>query len=125
MKSLELIVNGAVVSTRTPTGNEKELTLDEEARVGSSGWLAVRCVSGNSSFPGGQFLSAHSNPIYVEMPLRPLDARADAAYFLAWIDRLDEDLRKRGRLEPGLDHVKMQLETARAVYARLRGAATP
>ena len=35
----------------------------------------------------GAHSNAHSNPIYVEMPRHPLSARADAEYFLEWIDR--------------------------------------
>jgi hypothetical protein len=68
-------------------------------------------------------LGAHSNPIYIEMPGHPLDARADAEYFLAWIERLDADLKKRNRIPVGLEHVKTQLDTARAVYRRLASAA--
>jgi cob(I)alamin adenosyltransferase len=68
-------------------------------------------------------LSAHSNPIYVEMPGRPLDARAEAEYFLAWIDRLESEVKKRGRIPVGLDQVQSQLDAARAVYRRLASAA--
>ncbi len=119
MKSLELMVNGLAVSTNTPAKSERELALDQEVTLDHAGWLAVRCTSGNTSFPGGQTLAAHSNPIYVEMPGHDLDARADARYFLAWIDRLDGDVKKRDRIPTGLDQVKTQLDAARAVYRKL------
>lgn len=32
------------------------------------------------------------------MPGYAIDGRADAEYFLAWIDRLDTDLKKRDRI---------------------------
>jgi len=121
IKSVELIMNGAVVSTITPRNGEREAAIEESVQVDSTGWLAVRCTSGNSSFPGGATLAAHSNPVFVELPGHPLDAQADAAYFLAWIDRLDADLKKRGRIPAGLEQVKAQLEAARAVYRRLAG----
>lgn len=96
------------------------MVLDQEVRLDRSGWLAVRCASENSRFPeGGRMLSAHGNPIYVEIPGRPLNARSDAEYFLAWIDRLEGDLKKRDRIPAGLNQVKSQLDTARAVYRRL------
>jgi hypothetical protein len=62
---------------------------------------------------------AHSNPIYVEMPGRPFDAREDAKYFLAWIDRLDADLKKRDRIPVEPEHVQKQLDDARAFYRSL------
>jgi TolB protein len=121
MKSLELIVNGLLVLTNLPAKGERELVLDQEVNLDRTGWLAVRCASGNASFPGGSTLAAHSNPIYVALPGHQLDARADAEYFLAWIDRLDADLQKRDRIPVGLEQVKTQLDTARAVYRRLAG----
>ena len=71
---------------------------------------------------GGVSLGAHSNPIYVEVPGHPLDARADAEYFIAWIDRLDADLKKRDRIPVGLEQVKAQLDSAREVYRKLASA---
>jgi len=122
MKSLELIYNGVVISTNTVATSERELVLDEEVKLDRAGWLAVRCTSANNSISGGATLAAHSNPIYVEMPGHPLDARADTEFFLAWLDRLETDLKKRDRIPAGVDQVKTQLEAARAVYRRLAGA---
>jgi Tol biopolymer transport system component len=124
MKSLELIFNGLAVPASAATNQAGELVLDQEMSLDRAGWLAVRCAGANSS-TGGSGLVAHANPVYVEMTGHPLDARADAEYFLAWIDRLDADLKKRDRIPVGLDHVKGQLDAARAVYRRLAGAPRP
>jgi hypothetical protein len=72
--------------------------------------------------PAGSTLVAHGNPVYIEMPGHPLDSRADAQYFLAWIDRLDADLKKRDRIPVGLEQVNAQMDSARTVYRRLAGA---
>ena len=122
MRNLELIVNGRVILTNIPVNSERELVLNQEVKIDGAGWLAVRCTSANSTFPGGQTLTAHGNPIYIEMAGHPFDSRADAEYFLAWIDRLEADVRKRDRVPAGLDHVKLQIDAARAVYRRLAGA---
>jgi hypothetical protein len=122
LKNLELLVNGVVASTVTGTNKAGELVLDEEVRLDHAGWLAVRCASGAAPAWAGPMLGAHSNPVFVEMPGQPFDARADAGYFLAWIDRLDGDLKKRDRIPADLEHVKGQLDTARATYRRLVGA---
>jgi hypothetical protein len=122
MKRLELIVNGLVISTNVAANNDRDWVLDQEVKIEQAGWLAVRCASANTSFPVGSTLVAHSNPIYVEMPGHPPDARADAEYFLAWIDRLESDLRRRDRIPVGLEHVRSQIEAARAFYRRLASA---
>jgi hypothetical protein len=122
MKRLELIVNGSVVSTNVAARTDRDWTLEQEIKLNQAGWLTVRCASANDSFPVGSTLVAHGNPIYVEMPGHPPDARADAEYFLAWIDRLDSDLKRRDRIPVGLDHVTAQIEAARAFYRRLISA---
>jgi len=122
MKSLELIFNGGVVWTNTTATGERELVLDQEVNLNRAGWLSVRCTSANTALPGGSTLAAHGNPIYVEMPGHPFESRADAEYFLAWIDRLEADLKKRDRIAGSWDHVKTQLDAARTVYRRLAGA---
>ena len=122
MRSVEVIVNGTVIATNTATHSTNELILDQEMKLDRAGWLTVRCTSANMYIPAGSTLVAHGNPVYIEMPGHPLDSRADAQYFLAWIDRLDADLKKRDRIPVGLEHVKTQIDSARAVYRRLAGA---
>jgi hypothetical protein len=123
LKTLQLIVNGEILPTSVVTNKAGELIMDKKVKIDRAGWLAVRCTSANNSSSGGMALGAHSNPIYIEMPGRPFDARADAEFFLAWIDRLDADLKKRDRIPVGLEQVKAQLDAARAAYRRLAGAA--
>src|SRR5206468_3011926 len=81
LRSLELIINGAVVPKSVATNKAGELVLDEGVKLDRGGWLAVRCTSANNPSSGGVALGAHSNPIYVEMPGHPLDARADREGF--------------------------------------------
>ena len=112
MRRLEVVVNGSVVSTNFVSNTDRDWTLDQEIKIERSGWVAVRCATGNGS-------PAHANPIYIEMPGHPIDSYADAQYFLAWIDRLQADLKKRDRIPVDREHVNAQLTQARAVYQRL------
>ncbi|HXJ61601.1 MAG TPA: CehA/McbA family metallohydrolase [Verrucomicrobiae bacterium] len=121
IKSLELIANGTVVAATNSASGQRELTLNEEFTAERSGWMAVRCASGSVGYPGSPAFGAHSNPIYLEVQGHPLESRADAQYFLAWIDRLEADLKKRDRLPGSVEQVRAQLETARGVYHRLIG----
>ncbi len=119
LEKLELIFNGRVVASGQLSADKLELTLDHELRLDSTGWVAAR-VSGPPVpyFAVGQ-QQAHANPIYVELAGSKLDSKADAQYFLAWIDRLEADLNRRDRMHTGKDHVAMQLKAARDVYRKL------
>jgi PKD domain-containing protein/peptidase M23-like protein len=119
LKSFELVVNGVIASANATVNSDRDWALDQEIKIERAGWVAVRCASANLGFSVGSTLVAHGNPIYIEMPGRPLASRADAEYFLAWIDRLDADLKKRDRIPAGLEYVQGQLDSARAVYQRL------
>jgi Tol biopolymer transport system component len=116
IKSLELIVNGSVVSTNASVVNEREWVLDQELKIERAGWISVRGSSANTAFPGLAQLVAHANPVYVDMPSRPFDASSDTKYFLEWIDRLEGDLKKRDRIPVGWERVKAQLDAARAFF---------
>lgn len=99
---VEILYNGTVVSKG-----------EGKVRVDRSGWLGARAYSGR--------LQAHTSPIYVEVGGKPAASRADAEYFLAWIDRLEAQLRKRDRV-PGAGlkaHVESQLSAARDVYRKV------
>ena len=117
LANLEVVVNGQVVLTNKLGGNLREIVFDADVKVERTGWLAVRCTSTQPSYGGSH--AAHTSPIYVQIHGHPLEARADAEYFLKWIDRLETDVTRRDRLPTGPRHVKMQLDAARAVYQKL------
>jgi hypothetical protein len=118
---LQVILNGSVVRTVAATSRVTELNIDETVEIATSGWIAIRCVGGNATGFGEPSRGAHSNPIYFEMPGRPFDARADAQFFLAWIDRLEADLKKRDRIPaPWGGDVDLLLKHARAEYRKLQ-----
>jgi len=57
----------------------------------------------------------------VEVASQPAHSKPDAEYFLAWIDRLEAQLKKRDRV-PSAElkkHVEGQLNAARAVYRKI------
>lgn len=99
---VEILYNGAVVAKG-----------DGALKVDRSGWLAARAYAGR--------LQVHSSPVYVEVAGTKSGSRADAEYFLAWIDRLEAQLKKRDRV-PGAElkaRVEAQLNAAREVYRRI------
>jgi hypothetical protein len=125
IEKLELIYNGRPVIAGKLDPDRLTGVIDEELRVESSGWIALRAIGRTPPYHIGSNLSAHTSPVYVEVKGHPLDSADDAQFFLAWIDRLEAALRKRNRIPAGLDHVEMQLAAARSVYQKLAKADKP
>jgi hypothetical protein len=58
--------------------------------------------------------------VWLEVKGRPPETRADAEFFLQWIDRLEGDMKKRDRLPPGgADHVARHFIQAREIYRNI------
>jgi hypothetical protein len=121
LEKLELIYNGRVVANGQLSADKLALTLDHELRLDRTGWVAARVSGPPVPYFAVGPQQAHANPVYVELAGSKLDAKADAEYFLAWINRLEADLNRRDRLVTGKDHVAMQLQAARDVYLKLAG----
>lgn len=119
LERLELVRNGSVVLTGKLAADRLSATLDEELPLEQSGWIALRADGPAPPYHLAPRLSAHTSPIFVEVQGRPFNAKGDAEYFLAWIDRLEKALRERGRIPVGLEHVESQLAGARAVYREI------
>jgi hypothetical protein len=110
---LEVMWNGEVVARGELAADKLSATVNAAVKAGRSGWIGVRVIAGR--------FQAHSSPVYVEVAGKPAGSKADAEYFLAWIDRLEAQLKKRDRV-PGdalQKHVADQLNQAREVYRKI------
>jgi hypothetical protein len=116
LRALELIYNGDVKATGTLATDRLSATLDQEIELNRSGWIAVRTSGPPAMFWMGGDRGAHTSPIYVQVNGSPIERAASARYFLAWIDRLEEMLVERNRMDAERAHVEGQLEMAREVY---------
>jgi TolB protein len=122
LRKVEIVQDGKVVATRDFKPDEAPTEVwEQEINVERSGWVAVR-TSGpaHADNPGGEAF-AHTSPVYIDVPGKPADAKADAEFFLRWIERLDVALRERNRFPTAAQraHAAAQLEAARAVYTKL------
>ena len=70
---------------------------------------------------------ATTSPIYVTVGNQPVRSPSDAAYFVAWIDRLAEGVRAftSWNAPAERDHVLAQLDSARAVYVSRSNSPAP
>jgi TolB protein len=87
---LEIVSNGEVVADIPLRGNRTVVSTTVRLPVKRSGWYLLRARGNGPSYPVLDFYPyATTSPIYVSIGGQPIRSRADAEYFLAWIDRLE------------------------------------
>jgi hypothetical protein len=121
MEKLEVIYNGKVVATGEVSDEGRRAEFTGKLRLEKGGWIAMRVSGPPAPYVIRRELSAHTNPIYVELAGDELEAKAEAAYFLKWLDRLEADFRARDRVpsESARIRVQRQLDAAREFYRGL------
>jgi Tol biopolymer transport system component len=86
---LELVQNGEVVRTLPLEGDRTAASASVRLPVARSGWILLRARSDRAMEPVlDLFPYATTSPIYLTVGGAPARSRADAEYFLAWLDRL-------------------------------------
>jgi Tol biopolymer transport system component len=86
---LELVLNGKVAKAFALTGDRRKLDAAGELQVDTGGWLLLRAWNDGAD---PQVLDlypyATTSPIYLDLPGGLPPAPQDAAYFVAWLDRV-------------------------------------
>ena len=119
IERIELVRGGEVIATKeNPTG-ARRVSFSTEIPIEGSTWIAARAVSAvrlpyNQDIP----LFAHTSPIYVDVPGRPISPPEDAAYFAEQCGLAIEWARSTAKL---LDESQRQemielYEEARQIY---------
>ena len=110
---IEVVHNGTVVAARDVEPSARAASLEQAVHIEKAGWLGARVY-------GAAGAQAHTSPIYVDVSGQTVSSRDDAAYFLEWINRLEEKFASGDRVpSPEMRaHVKRQLDAARAVYRK-------
>ncbi len=121
LAKVELIYNGQVVANAKLAADEKSGVIEQDLPLDKSGWIALRATGPGHPDSPLPILYAHTNPIYVELAGQAHRAKADAVFFLNWIDRLAVMMRERDRIptEELRRHVQQQIDQARSVYAKI------
>ncbi len=127
MDHLELIHNGRVIRSFKLTGDRRQHDAAGEIRIEQGGWVVLRAWNEGPD-PGvlDLYPYATTSPIYFDAPAAP-PAPADAAYFIAWMDRVIEaaeaprdwnnDAERRDTLE--------YLRSARRIFVTRGGSTKP
>jgi TolB protein len=86
---LEIVRNGQVVAEIPLGRNRMRVSSKVTLPVKESGWYLLRARGNRPVYPVlDVYPYAVTSPIYVTVARRPIRSRADAEYFIAWIDRL-------------------------------------
>jgi Tol biopolymer transport system component len=88
---LEIIGDGKVVATIPLSANKMTANDTVLIPVTESGWFVLRAYADRSVMPVlDLYPFASTSPIYVQVGGRPVRSAEDAAFFLRWIDRLEQ-----------------------------------
>lgn len=119
---LELVCNGKVARVLPLSGDREHADIEDTLPLARGGWCLLRAWSDNSENPVLDIYPyATTSPIYVRVADSSPRASEDAAYFVAWIERLKENARASSdwNTEAEKTTVLDLLERARSVYANL------
>jgi TolB protein len=119
LSALELIVGGNVMRSepcpaKSDVGGIVIKQLVADIPMERSGWLALR-VRGPESrhvFDGPAW--AHTSPVFVTVAGKPIASKKDAAFFVEWIDRLIDSMRRRNRYAKPEDRQRVEVLFRRA-----------
>ena len=116
---LEVICNGKVARDLKLTGNRDAANVGGVLSISTSGWCLLRASNDQAVYPVlDMYPYATTSPIYVSVEGSKIEAKEDAEYFLAWIDRLVAGVQANGHWNNELEKAAVldQLAQARRVY---------
>jgi hypothetical protein len=125
MDHLELVQNGRVIKSFRIAGDRTRFDWSGSLDLKSGGWVVLRAFNDEADpWVLDLYPYATTSPIYFEAP--PPPAPADAAYFVAWMDRVIEAANARGGWNDAQEKADTlaYLEAAREKFRALAGTAT-
>jgi TolB protein len=116
---LEVICNGQVMRELKLNADRESADVEETIPVTHGGWCLLRAWSDKAEHPVLDIYPyATTSPIYVSMAGSTIKSKEDAAYFVAWIDRLSEAAKANQdwNNEAEKSSVMNMLDSARKIY---------
>ena len=116
---LEVVCNGKVVRTLELTGGRDQLDTQGKLTFTRSGWCLLRAWN---EAPHPAVLDIYpygtTSPVYFTVGERPARSAEDAAFFMAWIDRILQSTREHTawNTQAEREQVMRLLTEARAIY---------
>jgi hypothetical protein len=119
---LEIICNGQMVRDLKLSGDRMSADVEDKISISRSGWCLLRAWSDKAEHPIlDAYPYATTSPIYVTVAGSAQKPTEDAAYFIAWIDRLIDGAKsnKDWNTSAEKDAVLNLLDYARKIYVQL------
>jgi TolB protein len=119
---VEVICNGRVVRDLKMSGDRESADVEDAITVSQSGWCLLRAGSEKSEYPVlDAYPYATTSPVYVAVAGSAEKPAEDAAYFVAWIDRMIKDAssNRDWNTEAEKTSVLDLLNRARGIYVGL------
>ena len=91
---LEVVQNGEVIQSIALPGNRKSADFSGVIDVQRSGWVLVRAYSASTPDLLDLYPYATTNAVFISLKNQPLKSKEDAAYFLQWIDQIEQAANK-------------------------------
>jgi hypothetical protein len=89
IEHLQVVCNGKIARELRLDPDRTSAQVDGSIPIDSSGWCVLRAFSDKAEHPILDIYPyATTSPIYITVEGSPLHSPADAAYFVAWMDRL-------------------------------------
>ncbi|MGO9650359.1 MAG: CehA/McbA family metallohydrolase [Terriglobales bacterium] len=120
---LQVICNGEVVRELKLDSDHATANVEDTLPLSRSGWCLLRARSDQSEYPIlDSYPYATTSPIYVTVAGSTPKAPEDAAYFIAWIGRLEEAVKTNQDWNTAAEKtaVLKLLDDAREVYRKLQ-----
>jgi len=119
---LQIVCNGKVLRDLKTSADQMSADVEGTLPVASSGWCVLRAWSEKAEYPIlDLYPYATTSPIYISVDGAPLHAQEDAAYFVAWIDRVTKAAASHGDWNTDAEKASVMdlLSRARQVYQQI------
>jgi TolB protein len=120
---LQIVCNGKVARELAMNSERNGAHVDGTIPIDASGWCVLRAFSEKAEYPVlDLYPYATTSPVYVSVAGAPVRNAADAAYFVAWVDRLISAARSNTswNTEAEKQSVLSMLQEAREKYAKMK-----
>ena len=120
---LQVICNGEVVRDLKLDGNREAADVEDTVPVSRSGWCLLRAWSEQAEHPVlDMYPYATTSPVYVTVAGSHPKPVADAAYFIAWIDRMIDAAKSNQdwNTDAEKNAVLDMLSSARGIYKHMQ-----
>jgi hypothetical protein len=120
---LEVVCNGQVARDLKLSESRQVADMEDTLTLSQSGWCVLRAWSDKAEHPVLDIYPYDTTcPIYVQVAGSEVPSPEDAAYFVAWIDRLIDTAKANQDWNTNAEKntVMKLLEDARGIYAKLQ-----